>query len=419
MLGFQSSGAPIVVCPNENIFQRLGVRTIVNASGPSTRLTGGIMRPEVAQAMSEASQWCVDLAHLQGRASEILAEATGAEAGYVTAGASASLMLAAAACIAGLDPAKMNRLPDTTGMAAEVVMARSQRNMYDRAVAQAGARLIEVGIPDRFSGAGVRDAQVWEFAAAININTAAILWVAQSHSEPSLPALAALARQHGLPLIVDAAGQLPPSENLKRFIAEGADLVAFSGGKGIGGPQASGILAGRRDLIQSAALQQLDHDTHFEQWSPPPNLFDKDKLVGLPASGIGRAAKCGKEEIVGLLTALELFLKDNTEERYKGWLAICQDIVWGLNGTTGATLALVDGRNGRSPVVELTVQEDQVGFSARDLVKRLQDGDPSVHASHARVRDGIVVFGPTCMRAGDAAIVIERVRAEFSAQPGH
>ena len=102
---------------NENVYQRLGLRTIVNASGPSTRLSGGIMRPEVAAAMAEASQWCVDLAELQGRASEILAEATGAEAGYVTAGASAALMLATAACLAGLDPAKMNRLPDTTGMA--------------------------------------------------------------------------------------------------------------------------------------------------------------------------------------------------------------------------------------------------------------------------------------------------------------
>jgi len=405
---------PVGVPSNESVYQRLGVRTIINASGPSTRLTGGILRPQVAQAMAEASQWCVDLAHLQGRASEILAEVTGAEAGYVTAGASASLMLAAAACIAGLDPAKMNRLPDTTGMPAEVIMARSQRNMYDRAVAQAGARLIEVGIPDRFSGAGVRDAQLWEYEAAINPNTAALLWVAQPHSEPTLPDLAALARRHGLPVIVDAAAQLPPAENLRRFIAEGADLVAFSGGKGIGGPQASGILAGRRDLIQSAALQQLDHDTYFEQWSPPRSLFDKEKLVGLPASGIGRAAKCGKEEIVGLLTALELFLKDDSEERYRGWLAVCQEIAGGLDGLSGTTVAIAAGRNGRAPLVELRVHEDRLGVSARSLVKRLQDGDPSVHPNHSRVRDGIVVFGPTCMKPGDAATVVERVRAELS-----
>ena len=338
---------------NENVYQRLGLRTIVNASGPSTRLSGGIMRREVAEAMAEASQWCVDLAELQGRASEILAEATGAEAGYVTAGASAALMLATAACLAGLDPAKMNRLPDTTGMANEVVVARSQRNMYDHAVAQAGAKLIEVGIPDRFSGAGVRDTQVWEYEAAITERTAAILWVAQPHAEPGLTEIVALARRHGLPLIVDAAGQLPPAENLKRFIAEGADLVAFSGGKAIGGPQASGILAGRRELIQSAALQQLDHDTYFEQWSPPASLFDKHKLAGLPASGIGRAAKCGKEEIVGLLTALKLFLEENSEERRRGWRATCEEIAHGLEGMNGAAVAVVDQKYKGAPAVEL------------------------------------------------------------------
>jgi D-glucosaminate-6-phosphate ammonia-lyase len=398
---------------NENVYQRLGMRTIVNASGPSTRLSGGIMRPEVAAAMADASQWCVDLAELQGRASEILAETTGAEAGYVTAGASAGLMLAAAACMARLDPAKMNRLPDAAGMANEVIVARSQRNMYDHAIIQAGAKLVEVGIPDRFSGAGVRDAQVWEFEAAINDRTAAILWVAQAQSEPGLPELASLARRHGLPIIVDAAGQLPPAENLKRFVAQGADLVAFSGGKAIGGPQASGILAGRRELIQSAALQQLDHDTYFEQWSPPPSLFDKSNLVGLPASGVGRVAKCGKEEIIGLLTALRCFLEENAQERYGHWLALCEEIADGLENLPGASVALVHRKYRGGPAVELAISEDAHGFSARDLVKRLQDGEPSVHANHARVREGIVVFGPTCLRPGDPAMVIARVRAEL------
>jgi D-glucosaminate-6-phosphate ammonia-lyase len=410
---------PAARLSNANVYERLGIRTIVNASGPSTRLSGGIMRPEVAAAMAEASQWCVDLAEVQGRASEILAEATGAEAGYVTAGASAALMLASAACLAGFDPAKMNRLPDTTGMANEVVVARSQRNMYDRAVAQAGARLVEVGIPDRFSGAGVRDAQSWEYEAAINDKTAAILWVAQDHSEPSLPEIVTLARRHKLPVIVDAAGQLPPAENLKRFVAEGADLVAFSGGKAIGGPQASGFLVGRRPLIQSAALQQLDHDIHFDQWSPPASLFDKQMVVGLPASGVGRAAKCGKEEIVGLLTALRLFVEENSEERHVRWLGLCEEIANALRGRRGTTVAVVVRKYKGAPAVELARDEDELGLSALELVKRLQNGEPSVHANHSRVRDGIVVFGPTCMKPGDAAIVIERVHAELgSHSPG-
>ena len=402
--------------PNETIYRRLGVRTIVNASGPSTRLSGGIMHPEVAQAMAEASQWCVDVGELQGRACELISEATGAEAGYVTAGAAAGLMLGTAACLAGLDPARMNRLPDTTGMPNEVIIARSQRNMYDHAVTQSGARLIEVGIPDRFSGAGVRDAQVWEYEAAISERTAAILYVAQGHSEPPLARIMDTAHRRSIPVIVDAAAQLPPASNLRHFISEGADLVAFSGGKALGGPQASGILAGRRDLIQSAALQQLDHDTYFAQWSPPANLFDKSKLVGFPASGIGRAAKCGKEEIVGLLTALRLFLEQDHEDVRQRWLTSCREIAAGLEGLAGTMVSVMELNSKGIPEVHLRVEQAQLSFTAADLVKRLQDGNPSVHANHGRVRDGLVVFGPTCLKPGDVATVIERVRSELGAQ---
>src|SRR5262249_30574871 len=152
------------------------------------------------------------------------------------------------------------------------VIARSQRNMYDHAVAQVGLRLIEVGIPDRYAGAGVRDAEPWQYDAAITERTALVLWVADQAAEPPLLDVARVAHLRGLPVLVDAAAQLPPARNLKRFIAEGADLVVYSGGKAIGGPQASGILAGRRDLIQAAAFNQLDHDTYFEQWSPPFEL---------------------------------------------------------------------------------------------------------------------------------------------------
>ncbi len=373
------------------------------------------MHPEVAKAMAEASQWCVDLGELQGRACEIIAEATGAEAGYVTAGAAAGLMLGTAACLAGLDPARMNRLPDTAGMPNEVIVARSQRNMYDHAVAQAGARLIEVGIADRFSGAGVRDTQAWEYEAAISDRTAAILYVAQEHAEPPLAQIIALAHRRRLPVIVDAAAQLPPAGNLKRFIAEGADLVAFSGGKALGGPQASGILAGRRDLIQSAALQQLDHDTYFDQWNPPASLFDKSMLVGLPASGIGRAAKCGKEEILGLLTALRIFIEQDHEVIHRQWLTSCREIAIGLEGIPGTMTNLIE-RNGKGiPEVHVKVDQAKLGFTAGELIKRLQDGEPSVHANHARARDGLVVFGPTCLKPGDAAIVVERVCAELDA----
>ena len=143
------------------IYDELGVPTIINANGPSTRLSGGIPRPEVVEAMARAAESCVDIAHLQGRASEIIAEVTGAEAGYVTAGAAAGLMLGTAACITRLDPVKMNALPDLTGLKHEVVMARSHRNFYDKAVRSVGVTLVEVGVSDRHAGAGVRDAEAW------------------------------------------------------------------------------------------------------------------------------------------------------------------------------------------------------------------------------------------------------------------
>ena len=143
-----------------NIFETLGVNTIINAKGPATRLSGGIMRQEVADAMARASQHCVDMAELQAAASRIIAEHTGAEAGYVASCASACLLLATAACVTGLDPGRMARLPDTSGLKNEVVMVRSQRNVYDHAVRAAGVKIIEVGLPDRYAGAGVRDAEV-------------------------------------------------------------------------------------------------------------------------------------------------------------------------------------------------------------------------------------------------------------------
>ncbi|MGE0724389.1 MAG: L-seryl-tRNA selenium transferase, partial [Alphaproteobacteria bacterium] len=310
--------------PNATVYDRLGVRTIINAHTTATRLSGGVMRPEVADAMREASQWCVDMATLEARACELISAHTGAEAGYVTSGAAAALLLGTAACVTGLDPAKMNRLPDTRGMKNEVVVPRSHRNFYDHAVRAAGVTLVEVGIADRYSGAGVRDTEAWEIGAAITDATAAVLYVATSDSKPSLASVVKAAHEKGVPVLVDAAAQLPPAANLRRFIADGADLVCYSGGKAIGGPQASGILCGKRDLIMAAALQHLDQDIFWDQWSPPPVLFDKDRIPGLPQHGIGRTSKVGKEEIVGLLTALDLFVAEGEEARTARWLALME-----------------------------------------------------------------------------------------------
>src|SRR5215831_16923441 len=157
-----------------SIYDRYGVRTIINAKGPATRLSGGILDAEVTAAMTEAAGYCVDMAELQAGASKVIAKLTGAEAGMVTSGAAAGLLLGTAACISGLAPSKMGRLPDTRGLKSEVIMVRSQRNFYDHAVRTTGARIVEVGLPDRYAGAGVRDAEPWEIEDAICPQTAAV-----------------------------------------------------------------------------------------------------------------------------------------------------------------------------------------------------------------------------------------------------
>ena len=394
----------------DHVYDRLGVRTIINASGPATRLSGSIMLPEAAQAMKEASQYCVDIAELQGRACEIIADITGAEAGYVTSGAAAGLLLGTAACVTGLDPDKMNRLPDTSGMKNEVIMARSHRNFYDHAVRSVGIRLVEVGISDRFSGAGVRDTEPWEIAAAITEQTAAICYVAYEHTEPPLTEVVRVAGVAGVPVIVDAAGQLPPASNLRRFIADGADLVVFSGGKALRGPQSSGILCGRRDLISAAALQHLDLDIYWEQWNPPTALIDKDELPGAPHHGIGRPCKVGKEEIVGLLTALQLFAQEDPAQRRQRWQSLMESLAEALREVPHSETELVsDPKRSEMPTVRLRLDEAAAGLSAMEVVKQLQDGEPSIHANPSHVREGVVAFGPMCLKQGEPEIIGRRL----------
>lgn len=368
------------------------------------------MRPEVAEAMRQASEACVDIAELQARAGEVIAELTGAEAGYVTSGAAAGLLLGTAACVTGLDPGKMNRLPDTTGMKNEVIMARSHRNFYDHAVRSVGIELVEVGIADRFSGAGVRDAEGWEIGAAITERTAAVVYVAYPHTQPSLASVVAAAHEKGVPVIVDAAGQVLPAENLRHFIAEGADLVAYSGGKTIGGPQSSGILCGRRDLIQAAALQHQDLDVMPELWDPPASLIDKSKLPGAPQHGIGRPCKVGKEEIAGLIKALRLFVAEDPEERRGRWLGLMQELLDACGTFQHAKIAFeVERKRAEVPSVRLVLDEDAAGLTALELVKALQEGRPRIAANPTFVHEGVVVFGPTCLRAGEPEQVAQRL----------
>src|SRR5437899_3251389 len=183
-------------------------------------------------------------------------------------------------------------------------MARNHRNAYDHMIRLDGVRIVEAGLDEVGLGAGVRGVEGWEIEAAITERTAAIAYVQKPGGRPALEEVTRIARSHDVPVLVDAAAELPPVANLRRLIERGASLVAFSGGKAIRGPQASGILCGRRDLVMSAALQMIDMDSRFDTWDPPREFIDKSKLKGIPRHGIGRGFKVGKEEVVGLITAL-------------------------------------------------------------------------------------------------------------------
>jgi D-glucosaminate-6-phosphate ammonia-lyase len=289
------------------------------------------MEPEVLLAMAQAADASVDIAELQTAASSVIAQATGAQAGIVTSGASAGLTLATAACLARWDVTRMAALPDTRGMPNQVLMARNHRNSYDHAIRLAGAHIVDIGHNDRGTGAGIRGLEPWEIEAAITPQTAAMVFVATAQTTDDLPAVLQVVQARGLPVIVDAAAQLPPRANLQRFIAAGADLVVYSGGKAIGGPQSSGILAGRRDLIGSALLQMMDMDVSPQTWSPA-RLIDRQALTGIPHHGIGRGFKVGKEEIAGLVCALERFVARDEGAHARALGARLLDITLALAG---------------------------------------------------------------------------------------
>jgi D-glucosaminate-6-phosphate ammonia-lyase len=327
----------------------------------------------------------------------------------VASGASACLLLATAACVTGLDPGRMARLPDASGMKNEVIMVRSQRNFYDHAVRATGARIVEVGLPDRYAGAGVRDAEAWEIDDAITERTAAVLHVADAQSRPQLSEVVRVAHGRGVPIIVDAAAQLPPQSNLKRFIAEGADLVVYSGGKALGGPQASGFLCGRRDLIMASALQHLDHDVFWDLWTPPAFLIDKQRLKGLPQHGIGRSCKAGKEEIMGLLAALRIFTSESDAVRHARWLKTTQEVASGCMGIAGVDLQISDAENSEGvPIVVMSL--DRARHDATFVISTLQNGKPSIHVDPGQREQNKVLINPICLKDGEAGIIAAALR---------
>jgi L-seryl-tRNA(Ser) seleniumtransferase len=395
-----------------DLLVELGVTPVINAAGAPSRLGQSVLAAPVREAMMAAAQYCVPLSELQARASELIAVATGAEAGCVASGAAACLYLATAACMAGTDVAAMDRLPDTTDLKHEIVVHRAHRNAFDHAVRATGARFVEFGYLAPVSGAG---AYPWQLEAAITERTAAVFYPGfAAASVLPLPVVTRIAHARGVPVIVDGAGTLVYPDNLRRFIAEGADLVAFSGGKMIAGPSASGILAGRRDLILSATLQQQDMYVRAETWSGPFGTPMPDTFAAPPHQGMGRMLKVGREEIVGLIAALKLFLERDHAAEQARWLQMMSHIATQLQQAPGVCVRLQAPPETAMPQVAIQFQGQQPTARAAATARDLQQGRPRVFCDESQLHLGALILNPSNLRDEEVEPLITRVRESFS-----
>jgi D-glucosaminate-6-phosphate ammonia-lyase len=387
-----------------SIYDAFGVRPIINGAGPATRLGGTIIDDEVLDAMAQAARAYVKIDELQEAAGRVIAEITGAEAGYVTSGAAAGLALATAACMTGLDPVKVNQLPDTRGMKHQVVIHRAHRYDYDHAIRSVGAALVEIGFPDATFP--------YELERAITPDTAAVAYF-PTPTRPAvpLPTVVKIARRHAVPVIVDGALEVPPVENLRTFVAAGADLVVYSGGKSLRGPQASGFVCGRADLIRAIALHHQDMDVHPETWTYR-QLIEEGTILGPPHHGIGRAMKVGKEEIVGLLVALQRYVREDRHAEREAWHGRVSSIAHGLADLSGVEAKLIGAfsKSGSVPYAVIRLDEASIGRTAYQVLERLQEGEPRVYLSEERAWDGCIVVNPMTLLDEEVAVVVQRLR---------
>ncbi len=374
------------------IYQELGLQDVIVATGNFTELGGSLMPGEVLEAMQDAARSFVSIPALHERAGQVIADVTGAEAGYVTSGAAAGLVLATAACITGSDPAAIQQLPDIEGLKNEVVIHKAHSNHYNRMFRLAGATVKEVGY-------GAHRTLPWQLESAIDERTAAVIYVVAqflvAQTALPLPEVLRIARAKGVPVIVDAANELPPVENLRKFIEMGADLVIFSGGKDLQGPQPSGFICGRQDLIAACALN------------------------GAPNHGIGRPMKVGKEEIVGLVAALKRYVRLDHEARLARWEQQVSLIVDGLADIERLNVSRVfpDYTGRPVPRAWLTWDEDTAGLSKQAVLGALAQGSPTIRVLEEYTGKGLLI-DPTTLLDGQETIIAERLRVIFAGRGG-
>lgn len=357
-------------------YQDLGVRPVINAAATLTKLGGSVLAPGVAEAMAAASRQFIDIIELHERVGERLATLTRNEAAYVSCGAAAGITLTTAACIAGAS--QLEAFPELEGVARpEVVVYRSQRNEYEYAARQIGARLVEI------------DDGVESLAAALSERTACVLWFAGAHlAAGALPIedVVPIAHARGVPVIVDAAAQIPPISSLWHFTTEvDADAVLFSGGKGLRGPQASGLVLGRRAII------------------------DACRAHGSPHHAVGRPMKVGKEELIGLLTAVEWSLAQDEVATIAGYDASVARWVDGLSGIDGVQVRRGFPSEAGQPHGRALVRFAPYSSWTRDeVVKALWEGDPRIAVGI--VGDDTIALNPQTLEPDQDLVVLQALQ---------
>lgn len=375
------------------LYERLGVRPLINGRGTLTIIGGSMELPAVREAKSLANQHYVHLDELMDAAGKRLAELTGAEWGMVSSGCAAAMSHATAACVAGGNPDLHVRIPDLRGFAKdEVIIPTHSRNVYDAAIRAVGVRIIEAETPEELEKAiGPRTAMIYVFANPRN-----------ETGPMSLEAIARIAKPHGVPIMVDAAAEVLTVPNI--HLQRGATLVGYSGGKILRGPQSAGILLGRKDLVQAAWIHSAPHH------------------------GYARSMKVGREEVVGMVVAIEEWVAGNFETEWTEWVRRCEHIAARVETIPGVTATVYrevqDERSNRSPRLTIRWTAAERGLTGETATALLYDGEPRIAlAGGGGGRPGASLPGDTgisitssMLAPGDERIVADRVHAVLSAK---
>lgn len=357
----------------------LGVRTLINARGTYTTLTGSLMEPEVVEAINFTSQTYVSLPELMDKVGARIAEMLESEGAMVTSGAASALTLGTAGVITGKDQEKIRSLPNLPGPQLEVIMQSTHRFGYDHAVRNCGVKIVEVD-------------SAQDMERKINENTVmALHYNAASEHVMSHEEFLDVCNRNNIPTFIDCAADVPPKENLFKYSRMGFDLVTFSGGKGIRGPQSAGLLFGRKDLIEAARLNHLPY-----------------------GNSIGRGLKVNKEEIVGMMVALEVYLNKDHEAEWADWLQRVETIQGRFTGLEGAQTEQVipEGPSNVYPGCRITWDESIYPIGYGEMIQALRYGHPSIETGGGR--DDIYV-NVAMMKSEEADVVALRIREVLEA----